>query len=55
MDGEDLTALFDDVDQEDLPDRPKSITAVGSQIIVRDRRWLVIADRERDRAADVRR
>jgi arylsulfatase A-like enzyme len=47
MDGEDLTALFDDVDQEDLPDRPKSITAVGSQIIVRDRRWLVIADRER--------
>ena len=47
MDGEDLTALFDDVDQEDLPDRPKSITAVGSQIIVRDRRWLVVADRER--------
>ena len=47
MDGEDLTALFDDVDQEDLPDRPKSITAVGSQIIIRDRRWLVIADRER--------
>ena len=46
MDGEDLTALFDDVDEEDLPDRPKSITAVGSQIIVRDRRWLVIADRE---------
>jgi arylsulfatase A-like enzyme len=47
MDGEDLTALYDDVDQEDLPDRAKSITAVGSQIIVRDRRWLVIADRER--------
>jgi arylsulfatase A-like enzyme len=47
MDGEDLTALFDDVDQEDLPDRPKAITAVGSQIIVRDRRWLVVADRER--------
>ena len=47
MEGEDLTALFDDVDQEDLPDRPKSVTAVGSQIIVRDRRWLVIADRER--------
>jgi hypothetical protein len=47
MDGEDLTALFDDVDQEDLPDRPKSITAVGTQIIVRDRRWLVVADRER--------
>ena len=47
MDGEDLTALFDDVDQEDLPDRPKSITAVGTQIIIRDRRWLVIADRER--------
>ena len=47
MEGEDLTALFDDVDQEDLPDRPKSITAVGTQIIVRDRRWLVVADRER--------
>ena len=47
MDGEDLTALFDDVDQDDLPDRPKSVTAVGTQIIVRDRRWLVIADRER--------
>ena len=47
MDGEDLTALFDDVDWEDLPDRSKSITAVGSQIIVRDRRWLVVADRER--------
>ena len=47
MEGEDLTALFDDVDQEDLPDRPKSITAVGTQIIIRDRRWLVVADRER--------
>lgn len=47
MDGEDLTALFDDVDQDDLPERAKSITAVGSQIVVRDRRWLVVADRER--------
>lgn len=47
MDGEDLTALFDDVDQEDLPKREKSITAVGSQIVIRDRRWLVVADRER--------
>ncbi|HEV2952168.1 MAG TPA: hypothetical protein VGZ51_08690, partial [Actinomycetota bacterium] len=47
MRGEDLTALFDDVDEEDMPDRPKSITAVGSQIIIRDRRWLVVADRER--------
>ncbi|HEV7847067.1 MAG TPA: sulfatase-like hydrolase/transferase [Thermoleophilaceae bacterium] len=47
MDGEDLTALFDDVDQDDLPKREKSITAVGSQIIIRDRRWLVVADRER--------
>ena len=47
MDGEDLTALFDDVDEEDLLERAKSITAVGSQIIVRDRRWLVVADRER--------
>jgi arylsulfatase A-like enzyme len=47
MDGEDLTALFDDVDQEDLPKRPKSVTQVGTQIIIRDRRWLVVADRER--------
>jgi arylsulfatase A-like enzyme len=47
MDGEDLTALYDDVDEEDLPERAKSITAVGSQIVIRDRRWLVIADRER--------
>jgi arylsulfatase A-like enzyme len=47
MDGEDLTAIFDDVDEEDLPARAKSITAVGSQIIIRDRRWLVVADRER--------
>jgi arylsulfatase A-like enzyme len=47
MDGEDLTSLFDDVDEEDLPKREKSITAVGSQIIIRDRRWLVVADRER--------
>jgi arylsulfatase A-like enzyme len=47
MDGEDLTALFDDVDEDDLPERAKSITAVGSQIIIRDRRWLVIADRQR--------
>jgi arylsulfatase A-like enzyme len=47
MEGEDLTALFDDVDEEDLPVRPKSITAVGSQIVIRDRRWLVVADRQR--------
>jgi len=47
MDGEDLTALFDDVDQWDLPKREKVITAVGSQIIIRDNRWLVVADRER--------
>ena len=46
MEGEDLTALFDDVDEDDLPDRPKSITAVGSNIIVRDSRWLMVADRE---------
>jgi arylsulfatase A-like enzyme len=47
MDGEDLSALFDDVDQWDLPKREKSITAVGSQIVIRDRRWLVVADRQR--------
>jgi arylsulfatase A-like enzyme len=47
MDGEDMTALFDDVDQWDMPKRNTSITAVGTQIIIRDRRWLVVADRER--------
>ena len=47
MDGEDLTALFDDVEQWDLPKRNTSITGVGSQIVIRDRRWLVVADRER--------
>ncbi|MDQ4025938.1 MAG: sulfatase-like hydrolase/transferase, partial [Actinomycetota bacterium] len=46
MEGEDLTALFDDVDEDDLRDRPTSITAVGSCIIVRDSRWLMVADRE---------
>jgi arylsulfatase A-like enzyme len=46
MEGEDLTALFDDVDEDDLPDRPKSVTCVGSNIIVRDNRWLMVADRE---------
>jgi hypothetical protein len=46
MEGEDLTALFNDVDEDDLRDRPTSITAVGSCIIVRDSRWLMVADRE---------
>jgi arylsulfatase A-like enzyme len=46
MEGEDLTALFDGVDEEDLPDREKFITAVGSNIVVRDNRWLMVADRE---------
>ncbi len=46
MGGEDLTALFDDVDEDDLYDRPYSITAAGSNIIVRDDRWLLVADRE---------
>ena len=46
MGGEDLTALFDDVDQDDLYDRPFNVTAVGSNIIVRDSRWLMVADRE---------
>jgi arylsulfatase A-like enzyme len=44
--GEDLTALLDDVDEDDLYDRPYSITASGSLIIVRDKRWLMVADRE---------
>jgi len=46
MGGEDLMALFDDVDDEDLYDRPFNITAVGSNIIVQDKRWLMVADRE---------
>jgi hypothetical protein len=44
--GEDLTALFDDVDEDDLYDRPFSITASGSLIMVRDKRYLMVADRE---------
>jgi arylsulfatase A-like enzyme len=44
--GEDLTALFDDLDEEDLYERPYSITASGSLIVVRDKRWLMVADRE---------
>jgi arylsulfatase A-like enzyme len=44
--GEDLMALFDDLDEEDLYDRPFSITASGSLIVVRDKRWLMVADRE---------
>jgi arylsulfatase A-like enzyme len=44
--GEDLTALLDDVDEDDLYDRPYSITASGSLIVVRDERWLMVADRE---------
>jgi hypothetical protein len=46
MRGEDLTQLFDDVDEDDLPERPFSITATGSLIVVRDKRWLMVADRE---------
>jgi hypothetical protein len=44
--GEDLTALLDDVDEDDLYNRPFSITASGSLIVVRDKRWLMVADRE---------
>jgi arylsulfatase A-like enzyme len=44
--GEDLTALFDDVDEDDLYDRPFSITASGSLIMVRSKRFLMVADRE---------
>ncbi|MEA2402332.1 MAG: hypothetical protein QOK00_2735 [Thermoleophilaceae bacterium] len=46
MRGEDLTQLFDGVDQEDLPERPFSITCSGSLIVVRDKRWLMVADRQ---------
>ena len=41
-----FTALLDDVDEDDLYDRPFSITASGSLIVVRDKRWLMVADRE---------
>jgi arylsulfatase A-like enzyme len=44
--GEDLTALLDDVDEDDLYNRPFSITASGSLIVVRDKRWLMVADRQ---------
>ena len=43
--GEDLTALFDDVDEEDLYDRP-STSRRSAPIIVQDDRWLMVADRE---------
>ena len=46
MRGEDLGALFDDVDEDDLPERPNSITASGQLIIVRNDRFLMVADRE---------
>jgi arylsulfatase A-like enzyme len=46
MRGEDLTQLFDGVKQEDLPQRPFSITCSGELIVVRDSRWLMVADRE---------
>jgi arylsulfatase A-like enzyme len=46
MRGEDLTQLFDGVDEGDMPDRPFSITCSGSLIMVRDKRWLMVADRE---------
>jgi arylsulfatase A-like enzyme len=46
MRGEDLTQLYDGVEQGDLPERPFSITCSGSLIMVRDKRWLMVADRE---------
>jgi arylsulfatase A-like enzyme len=46
MRGEDLTQLYDGVDDSDLPERPFSITSSGSLIVVRDSRWLMVADRE---------
>lgn len=46
MGGEDLTALFDDVDQWDLYHRGYNVTAVAENIIVRDKRWLMVADRQ---------
>jgi hypothetical protein len=47
MGGEDLMALFDGVDEQDLPERRFSITASGSLIVARDDRWLMVADREK--------
>jgi arylsulfatase A-like enzyme len=46
MRGEDLTQLYDGVDDADLPARPFSITCSGSLIVVRDSRWLMVSDRE---------
>ena len=46
MRGEDLTQLLTASTQGDLPERPFSITRSGSLIIVRDKRWLMVADRE---------
>ena len=46
MGGEDLNALFDDVEQWDLYHRGYNVTASGSNIVVRDNRWLMVADRE---------
>ena len=46
MEGEDLTALFDDVDEDDLPERSMFVTCVASNIIVRNERFLMVGDRE---------
>jgi arylsulfatase A-like enzyme len=46
MGGEDLTALLDDVDQWDLYHRGYNVTAMGELIVIRDKRFLVVADRE---------
>jgi hypothetical protein len=46
MEGEDLTQLWDDVDQWDLPERPFSITGVAEIYVVRNNRWLMVGDRE---------
>jgi hypothetical protein len=45
MDGEDLTALFDDVDEDDLVERPMAVTGVATNIVVQDHRWLLVTER----------
>lgn len=45
-DGEDLTQLFDDVDDEDLPKRPAFTSVSGPMMISGDKRFLVVVDRD---------
>lgn len=44
--GEDLTQLFEDVDDEDLPKRPAFTSGAGVSMISGNKRFLVVVDRE---------